>query len=104
MSAEENGGATARPPVPVTHWNTLGRAIRDVRVAQGLTQYQLAEHAGVSRSWLARVETGHRKAEIEFVLRLVHALGLQLTVAPVASDLARDDPDLQRALREAGLS
>lgn len=63
-------------------WTKLGSAIRDERVGQKLTQTQLAARADVARSWLARVEAGHRNAELEPLLRLMSALGLSLSLHP----------------------
>lgn len=62
----------------INDWTKLGSAIRDARTARNLTQHQLAEAAGVSRSWLARVESGHRGAELEQIFRLLNALGLSM--------------------------
>ncbi len=64
----------------ITHWSKLGATVKDSRQALGLTQNQLAERAQVSRSWLARVEAGHRGAELEPLLRLLNALGLKLSL------------------------
>jgi y4mF family transcriptional regulator len=86
----------------VARWTDLGRAIKDARLEVGLTQQQLAERAGISRAWLARVEAGHRKAEIEYLMRTVAALGLSLALAPMPPD--DTDPALAEALRIAGLS
>jgi transcriptional regulator with XRE-family HTH domain len=66
--------------VTVTGWVKLGGLIRDARASQGLSQVELAARAGVSRSWLARVEAGHRGAELEPLLRLLAALDLSLTL------------------------
>lgn len=85
----------------IDHWVQLGQVIRDGRARSGLTQQALAEKAGVSRAWLARVESGHRKAEIEFVMRALGALDLSLAVVPrTPPDV---DPELAEALRRAGL-
>jgi y4mF family transcriptional regulator len=64
----------------ITHWSKLGATVKDSRQALGLSQNQLAERAQVSRSWLARVEAGHRGAELEPLLRLLDALGLKLSL------------------------
>ena len=88
----------------VSRWTDLGWAIRDARSALGLTQGQLAERAGVSRAWLARVEAGHRKAEIELLMRTVNALGLSFSLVPTPPAHAAADPELDEALRIAGLT
>lgn len=64
--------------ITISDWVKLGAAIRDVRTLHGLTQNELASSAKVSRSWLAKVESGHRGAEFEQILRLLSALGLGL--------------------------
>lgn len=66
------------PTIAISDWVKLGAAIRDARTSHGLTQKELAISAKVSRSWLAKVESGHRGAELEQVLRLLSALGLGL--------------------------
>ena len=86
----------------VDHWVQLGQVIRDGRARSRLTQQALAERAGVSRAWLARVESGHRKAEIEYLMRTLAALDLSLAVVPrTPPDV---DPELAEALRQAGLA
>jgi transcriptional regulator with XRE-family HTH domain len=92
---------TATPLLFVDHWVRLGTIIRDARTTAGHTQAALAQKAGVSRAWLARVESGHRKAEIEFLMRTFAALDLTLAVGPAPTvDI---DPELTQALRQAGL-
>ena len=86
----------------IARWTDLGWAIREARLAQGLSQHRLAALAGVSRAWLARVETGHRKAELELLMRTLEALGLSFSVGPAPS-VAVSDPELDEALRIAGL-
>lgn len=64
----------------ITGWTKLGGLVRDTRLARGLSQANLATRAGVARSWLARVEAGHRGAELEQLFRLLDALDLTLTL------------------------
>nr|WP_241483171.1 helix-turn-helix transcriptional regulator [Nocardiopsis halophila] len=40
----------------------------------------MADRAGVARSWLARVEAGHRGVELESLLRLTVVLDLTLVL------------------------
>ena len=68
------------PDITIGHWTKLGSAVRDARARHGWSQHELAERAGVSRSWLARLESGHRGAEFEQILRLLDALHLTLTL------------------------
>ena len=66
--------------IRIGHWTKFGAAIRDARRAQSLSQTELAERAGVSRSWLAKLESGHRGAEFEQILLVMSALGLTLSI------------------------
>lgn len=70
--------------IKIDNWSKFGAAIRDARVAGGFTQAALAERAGVSRAWLARFEGGHRRAELEQVLRVLVALDLWISIERVA--------------------
>lgn len=66
----------------------LGAAITQRRRDLKLTQQQLADQAGVSRSWLIRLENGHGGAQLRQVLSVLAALNLaiNLTVAPPQED------------------
>lgn len=60
-------------------WRKLASVVRDARKKGNRTQGELAEQAGVSRAWLAKLESGgHRRAELEQVFRVLDALGLSL--------------------------
>jgi y4mF family transcriptional regulator len=97
------GLGSSNPMRRIARWTDLGWAIRDARTVAGLTQHDLADRAGVSRAWLARVEAGHRRAEIELLIRTLDALGLSLSLGPTPAADADDDPELDEALRLAGL-
>lgn len=58
----------------------LGRALREERRRQGITQADLADRAQVSRGWLIKLEGGHATAEIDTVFRVITALGLTVTL------------------------
>lgn len=58
----------------------LGRALREERRRQGLTQNDLAAKAHVSRGWLVKLEAGHGTAELDTVFRVISALGLTMTL------------------------
>ncbi|WP_017572829.1 helix-turn-helix domain-containing protein [Nocardiopsis halotolerans] len=79
----------------LTGWSKLGGLVRDTRLSQGLSQAALATRAGVARSWLARVEAGHRGAELEPLLRLLAALDLTLTLRS-NGDAAQAQPSSDR--------
>ncbi len=62
----------------IADWNRLGSLVRQTRAELGWTQGELADRAGVSRAWVARLESGHRRAELEQILRLLAALDVRL--------------------------
>ena len=68
----------------------LGFAIRQARVAQGMTQAQLARASGISRVTLNQLETGlFPDLGVRKVAALLRNLGLELAVA----EPARRGPD-----------
>lgn len=52
----------------------LGKRIRRLRVAKGLTQERLCELAEIDRSYIQRIEAGVRTPSIEIVLRIQKGL------------------------------
>lgn len=80
MSSNEDGEGVMSEESTLTGWSKLGGLVRDARLSKGLSQAALAAQANVARSWLARVEAGHRGAELEPLLRLFAALELTLTL------------------------
>lgn len=109
MSADTLRGIVASSEQPgqgvrlIASWTDLGQAVRNARLSLKLTQSQLADRAGVSRAWLARVEKGHRKAELEQLMRTLDALGLSFSLSPTPIT-EEEDPELDEALRIAGLT
>lgn len=81
----------------VTGWVKLGGLVRDARLAKGLSQAALASRADVARSWLARVEAGHRGAELEPLFRLLSALDLTLVLRPNADAQRQVQPRSDQA-------
>ena len=87
----------------------IGANVRDERVRQGLTQQQLADVAGVSRGFIARLEKGAATAIYpEKLLDVLHALGLSLFLERPESEQQTDtpaskekDPHLARFVEEA---
>ena len=82
---------------------TLTYLIREARKRAGLTQTELAQHAGVPQSTVGRIESGARVPSTDLAERLIRAAGFELRVG-----LGEPDPDtdslfertLQRTPRE----
>jgi transcriptional regulator with XRE-family HTH domain len=54
----------------------MGRRIRGLRQAQGLTLVQLAEQAGISQPFLSLTERGHARVSLATMRRIAAALGV----------------------------
>ncbi len=58
----------------------LGRRVRDERHRQRLDQHTLALVANVAVRSVHRVEQGESRVRLDVLLRILHALGLELDV------------------------
>lgn len=58
----------------------IGRSIADIRHQRVLTQAELAEEAGISRHWLAKLEAGRSTPVLDHLLRLLRRLGATITI------------------------
>jgi transcriptional regulator with XRE-family HTH domain len=76
----ENAHKRPRGPFRVYSPASLGDAIRHYRTAAGLTQAQLAEMAGLQRSYLSELESGKETEQIKRILRLLRQLGVRMTL------------------------
>ncbi len=61
----------------------LGDALRSLRLAQNLGQTELAQRAGVGRSAIQNLETGH--GTLSTLVRVVRALGREDWLASLAA-------------------
>jgi len=59
---------------------SLGAAIRHYRKVAGLTQAELAERAGLNRTYLSDLERGRETEQFRRVLRLLRHLGVRMTL------------------------
>lgn len=62
----------------MTQLPTPGRALRVLREQSGLTARELAERAGVSESYLSRVETGREAASPAWIGNVAAAISRAL--------------------------
>ena len=67
---------------------TFGAKLKDLRKAVGMTQHDLAAKSGMTRSAIAKFETGEREPLLATAQRLAEALGVDCrafqTDAPAA--------------------
>ena len=69
----------------------LGRALRRLRRAAGLSQEQLGLEADVQRNFISLIETGQNQPTITTIFKLAQALGVH------ASDLIAEAEQEMRA-------
>lgn len=55
----------------------LGRAVRDLRLARGLSQEELAARCGLHRTYVGGIERGRRNPTYAIVARLARGLGVR---------------------------
>lgn len=58
----------------------VGRAIRAVRDARGLSQSRAAELVGIDATYLSKIERGRTVSLLEHQLRILRRLGAKVTV------------------------
>ena len=56
----------------------IGKRISEFRRAKKLSQFQLAELAEVTDSYISHIETGRKKPSLESLVRIASALGITL--------------------------
>jgi len=64
--------------------HVLGPALRDVRLAAGRTQTEVARSARVGRTWLSQFEDGLKvSAPLDMVFRVMAELDVEVTIKAV---------------------
>ena len=88
-------------------YEELGKRIRQQRILAQMTQEKLAERAGISLSFLGHIERGTRKASLDTLVKLCHALKVSPRVLlqdSLEDDLLGDNVEIsepqKRLLRE----
>jgi DNA-binding XRE family transcriptional regulator len=74
-----NGAASQAAGLGEVDGATLGRRLRELRLAAGLTQAELARRTGIHRPNIARVEAGRHTPSLETLARLAQAIGVSTT-------------------------
>jgi transcriptional regulator with XRE-family HTH domain len=64
--------------VAATFRKRFGQRVKHLRQQRKLTQIELAEELGFSRSYLAEIETGRRNPSLETVKTISDGLGVSL--------------------------
>jgi len=74
----------------------VGRMVRELREARGLSQRELAERMGTTQSVIGRLEAGGSRPTIVTLERVAHALGLRLEVQFHDPDVRGKAPGTRR--------
>ena len=75
-------------------------ALRDARVAAGLSQSELADRVGTSQATISAYENGTKQPSVATLSRLLAATGSRLTVTPAAHPVIEPSArQLKRAAR-----
>ena len=81
----------------------IGHCVRRERARRGWSQQDLANRVGVSRTFVSQLESGKPTVELSLVLRVMHALGVQLTAdTEDRHTTQRSDIDLDQILDRLG--
>ena len=56
----------------------IGAVLREARLGKGLTQHQLAQMLGVTRQWVASVESGSSTARLGLVIDALKCVDILL--------------------------
>jgi len=57
----------------------FGKRVREERVKQNLSQEELAEKAGVHRTYIGMIERGEKNITLDNIRKLSEALGIKLS-------------------------
>jgi y4mF family transcriptional regulator len=71
---------TPAQPYRIYNADSLGAAIRHFRKEAGLTQAELADLAGLGRSYLSELESGKETEQVRRLLRVLRQLGVRMTI------------------------
>jgi DNA-binding XRE family transcriptional regulator len=79
VAASMGNGANGAANGIATDGARLGARLRELRLAAGLTQAELARRTGIHRPNIARVEAGRHTPSLETLARLATAIGVSAT-------------------------
>ena len=87
-------------PRAISVQRSFGQRVRELRLAQGLTQEDLAERCGLFRTYMSRIETGVANPSLTMVHALATSLGVPIA-ALFGADMAAPAPS-KRGSQRAG--
>lgn len=80
-------------------WAEVGRRVRDIRVARGLSQQSLANKSRITQAGLARIETGQTNPQIETLGSIAAALRTSVRQLMTGNSISGGSALVARILR-----
>ena len=77
----------------------VGTFLRERRIANGLSQAQLARRAGTSQAFISQLENGEKSPTFDTVTRLLTVMGEELRLDAVPTPHRYERQDLARELQ-----
>jgi len=71
---------TSSDPFRIYAGASIGTAIRHFREQAGLSQAELADRAGINRTYLSDLEGGAETEQLKRILRVLRQLGVRMTL------------------------
>jgi DNA-binding XRE family transcriptional regulator len=85
-SLQTSSGTTEGQGEIAVDGEKLGARLRELRLAAGLTQAELARRTGIHRPNIARVEAGRHTPSLETLSRIANAIGVSTTYVLVSRE------------------
>lgn len=74
---------------------SIYQQVKEIRLAQGFTQKQLALEAGLVQEAISRLEKGEKGATMKTLIRVARALGKKIVFTELAEPfLTKDEPQV----------
>lgn len=81
--------------------NSFGSIIKSARVKKGISQYALADAAGVGRRYIQRLENGYQEAKISTLFGIAKALEISPMTLIGQLEYSIDNGELPESVRES---
>lgn len=82
LQAEKVMDLPPESEIRVSSTDDIGKALRNIRKGNGMTQDDLCRISGVNRRFLSELENGKKTAEIGKVLHVLQCVGCDLILGP----------------------
>lgn len=70
----------------------FGKKLREIRQEKGISQEDLAERAGLHRTYISSVERGERNVTLTTILKIAKAMGVEMAALLPKIEGKKDTP------------